>query len=399
MDKVILVACPYLTDCGRSIGIESDIHRHFLDTFTASEVEIVEPEWTVSPETNSITLNTRSLRHLIAANPEAIVFIDGNIPPNAPGTTYPEDLITILRERIGKNIVLLPDLQHTEPDMYDLWLHCSNFIITFQKIGAEWANENYNTTAFRYYNCIPVPSRRCDDFDEFMRRPIDMGYAGSSKNFRESFIGMMLAENRENRIISKVSSHTRSGSNLKTTREYMRFLSECRFVFATRANLHEIYPPTDVSPLPRQAPGRFAGRVAEALAVGAIPLYWEPPRKSGKLSKRRASLAFGSRFRALKRIAFRGWGRSDAWPFDDDPGMHSGIVVVLDPWEALQALSMPKERLAAIFQEGSALFERLAQPRRFVEWLEFELSKDNERHIDFSAEKSHGDDRQDETNH
>lgn len=298
-----------------------------------------------------------------------VILIEGNHPPGDPASAYGPRFIAELAKAQQAKIILLPDLLAKPPDRYVPWLASCDLLVGFHDTGIRWAARHYGSQAFRYAPSIPVVYEGPVHTDAFRKRPYDLGYVGSDKAFRLEFLRRIM-RNASGRYDVLNHSKKRSETDLIGTREVLDAMARCRYAFITRAAIFERFP-TGNRFFDQVSTGRFAGRIAEALALGCIPIYWEPRLPESGLM-RRVFEAKGFKFlKHLRDLVQRSPGNRDAWPFDVAvPELSHAVVTVRTPDEAIRALSADDAEVERRLTAGRELHRRLASPDAFFDLLE-----------------------------
>lgn len=368
----ILIIPPTLHEGGISICIESDIHANFRNSLESLGYEPKLAQFETAPN-GAVSLNLNYLSELISKNKNAILIIDGNLSPSDSGV-YPQKLLGLLKDSSNPKVCILPDLLAAID--YLPWVTSCDFIIAFHLQAIKWANIKYNTKKFIYFPSIPIPRLRTGDYSNFCNRLYDIGYIGSSKNFRVAFIDSLcnLAGNSITKLI--ITSHNRKDSHVASHEEYLNLYSKCKYIFVTRAALYESFH-LDNKLLSTQkrciyTRGRFAGRVSEALAAGCIPLYWEPrfPRSIIEIKLQR--LRYISRkLKLFRDFLFRNSGDPAAWPFDERcDELKCGVATIKDPREAQRILTEHSNIRRERWLTSQKIYETFVAPEIFFERLE-----------------------------
>lgn len=369
----ILLASPVLVENGKSINIESDIYAHYKNSleFLGRKIEVA--CFNIA-EDGQISLDVKHLSRLINENSTSIILIDGNFSPGDKGGAYPVELLNILEHAKNPKIAFLPDLFASPLDRYLSWVSVCNIIIGFHLPAVEWANNHYETNKFVYSPSLPIPPLKRESFSDFLNRPYDFGYIGSSKGFRMAFIDRLDQLNQGKFKALIAANVQRGSSSIVTNKAYMNSLAQCKYVFVTRASLYEEFPTNFLRFGKKRilTNGRFAGRTSEALAAGSIPLYWEQKPLKTYLETKLLRLRYTSRkLRSIRPLLLRRSGALNGWPYDQRCNeFKSGIATIRDPEEGVMVITESIEMKQLRWLNGKHLYRHYAEPEVFFNQIE-----------------------------
>ena len=248
------------------------------------------------------------------------------------------------------------------PDNFKLidWFKDANLIICFSKGAVDWANHATKSKKYIFYPSVPMIRHANFDFENFFNRPYDFGYIGSIKLFRINFISTLLRLGG-NRFSSIIISSNRTGSLVKSTKEYLDILSQCKFVFCSRASVFEKYTYQSTENVPSSEKithGRYAGRLSEAVACGSIPIYWQPVFKSDVISKIIYKINHSKFTRFFPFVNLESDPKS--MPFDEmDEKLLDGIYKVSNAFQAMKIIKKTdKEEIIRKLEKADTIFTK-----------------------------------------
>ena len=361
MDNLILVSPPNYHFNGKLSKIESDIFYHFKETLTQINQNVLTAKFILKNE-NFLQLDLEYLKNVIKKN--SIIFIDGNIALDETSNIYPIETLKILKDSGAKIVCFVPDL--IKNLNFKNWVYVSDIILSFSKDAVDWANNFYRTSKFFFYPSIPIKSYKLDEYSEFVKRPYDIGYIGSDKNFRLKFLTNLTSKSTQ-KIKTKIIYSNRNLDDIKTTKCYLDIITRCKYYFCTRASLFEKYYYNFYKY--KLSNGRFAGRVSEALSCGSIPLYWQPLKGSYFTANLRKKFLFSKKNIFFNNIALEGEINGD--PYDDmDKNLKNGITVVKNVDDAIKKITNHnKDYIMKKLEYGNKIHQAYVSPKSFFNFV------------------------------
>ena len=361
MRNIILITPKNIHFDGIKSGIESDIFYHFEKSLKSLNKNVLVAKFRYN-KNNYQELDLNYLKKKITK--KSLILIDANISTE-DNRIYPLKLYSLLKNSKSKIVCFVPDLIQTLN--FKNWVSVSNLIIGFSKDAVNWANKHYKTNKFHFYPSLPLLMNKNINYNNFIKRPYDIGYIGSDKKFRSKFLN-----NLKNKILKKskilIINSNRSLKKYSSTKSYLDKLSQCKFYFCTRASVFENYS-TNIFKIDLKE-GRFAGRVSEAIISGAIPLYWQP-----KLSNSFIGLIQKRIFFSKKKIIPSSWGmkgNTNSYPYDNMKNeLKKGIEVVKDIDDAIDKINKYDQKyIKDKLNYGSKIYNSYIAPKAFYSFIE-----------------------------
>tara|TARA_B100000963_G_scaffold293247_1_gene263616 strand:- start:3686 stop:4798 length:1113 start_codon:yes stop_codon:yes gene_type:complete len=364
-----LIAAPYLHNNGNSLDIESDIFFYLKNCFENFDNKFDYARFKID-KNNKLTLDIEYLNNNL--NKDHVLVIDANFSIGDSSQIYPEEMLNIITKYKNKIISIVPDL--IKKTDLKTWLNISKILISFSKSGVDWSNEKFKTNKFKYYPSFPIKKIGNYTLENFKNRPYDIGYIGSNKIFRVNFLASMLRKGG-NKISSLIISSFRSSDLIKSTMDYLKLMTKCKFYFCTRATFYEKYKNT---PFNTQIyDGHFANRVNEAIASGCIPLYWQP-KKGGAISSFLREKFFHSH--SFKYNTFENTSYDkNSLPYDHlETNLLPAIKIARDSKDAIKIIrSKNDEDLNNTISVGNKLYEKYIKPKQIINFIEENLIKND----------------------
>ncbi len=366
MKNIILITPPYFHFNGNLLETESDIFSHFKKSLSKIDQNLIVSKFNIKQQ-NYLELDLEFLKNKV--NSESLIFIDGNIDFDNSYKIYPTALIDFLKKSKAKKICFIPDL--IKDLNFKQWVDISDIIIGFTKDAVLWANKFYKTKKFYFYPSIPIDIYKIDNYSDFLKRPYDIGYVGSDKNFRSKFLKNLILQNSDRLKILMINSN-RQINDIKTTNSYLDILSKCKFNFCTRASAYEKYN-VDFFDF-KISDGRFAGRVSESISCGSIPLYWQPKKGSYYFANFRKKILFSKKNKVFNNIALEGDIHST--PYDNmDKNLKNGITFVKNVEDAInKIINCDKDYIMKKLEFGLKIHRKYISPFSFFSFVKERLN-------------------------
>ena len=361
----IFVISPFLHNKGVSLGTSYDLNYRFTTGINSTNFKYSSINFNLD-KNNKITIDNNHLQNTISNNPEAIILIDGNSHPKDFENVYDNKFLKILKSCKNFKVCFMPDNFRLLE-----WSQDANLIICFSKGAVDWANHVTKSKKFLFYPCQPMIRHTNVDFDNFSNRPYDFGYIVSTKLFRINFISTLLRLGG-NRFSSIIISSNRTGPLIKSTQDYLNILTQCKFVFCSRASVFEkhTYQSTENIPSSEKiTPGRPSGRISEAIACGCIPIYWQPIFKSDVISKIIYKINHSKFTRFFPFLNLESDPKS--MPYDEmDETLLDGIYKVNNAFQAMRIIKKTnKEAIIRKLEKADNFYKKYIEPKRFFNFV------------------------------
>ena len=361
----ILVMAPFLHDKGVSLGTEYDMNYHYNASIDSTNYKHVSINFNLD-KNNKITIDNDHFQNTIDNNPEAIILIDGNSHPKDLENVYDNKFLEILKSCKNFKVCFMPDYFK----LLD-WSQEANLIVSSSKLAVDWANHVTKSKKFLFYPCHPMIRHTNVDFDNFSNRPYDFGYIGSTKLFRINFISALLRVGG-NKFSSIIISSNRTGSLIKSTQDYLNILTQCKFVFCSRASVfekHRYQNTENILSSEKITHGRYAGRVSEAITCGCIPIYWQPVFKSDIISKIIYKINHSKFTRFFPFVNLKGDPKS--LPYDEmDEKLLDGIYKVNNAVQAMRIIKKKnKEEIIRKLEKSNDIYKKYIEPQKYFDFI------------------------------
>ncbi len=361
MKNIILITPRYIHFDGKKSSIESDVFYHFEKSLKSLNKNILVAKFKYN-KNNYQELDLNFLKKKITK--QSLILIDANISTEE-NMIYPLELYSLLKDSKSKVVCFVPDL--IKKLKFKNWVSVSNLIIGFSKDAVIWANKHYKTNKFHFYPSLPLFMSKNINYNNFIKRPYDIGYIGSDKKFRSKFLN-----NLKNKMLKKnkilIINSNRSLKKYNCTKSYLKKLSQCKFYFCTRASIFENYS-TSIFNINLKE-GRYANRVSEAIICGSIPLYWQT-----KFSNSLIGLIQKKIFFSRKKFIPSKWGMEgdiNSLPYDDmENKLKKGIEVVKNIEDAIDKINKYDHKyIKDKLNYGSKIYNSYISPKAFYSFIE-----------------------------
>ena len=361
MKNIILVTPKYIHFGGKKSDVESDVFYHFRKSLKSLNKNVLIARFKYN-KNNYQELDLNFLKKKITQ--KSLILIDANISTE-DNRIYPLKLYSLLKNSQSKIVCFAPDLIKTLK--FENWVSVSKLIIGFSKDAVTWANMYYKTNKFHFYPSLPLLMNKNINYNNFIKRPYDIGYIGSDKKFRSKFLN-----NLKNKILKKnkilIINSNRSLKKYSSTKSYLDKLSQCKFYFCTRASVFENYSTNFFNINLKE--GRYANRVSEAIVCGSIPLYWQT-----KFSNSLIGLIQKKIFFSRKKIIPSSWGmkgNTNSYPYDNMKNeLKKGIEVVKDIDDAIDKINKYDQKyIKDKLNYGSKIYNSYITPKAFYSFIE-----------------------------
>ena len=182
MKNIILITPKYIHFDGKKSNVESDVFYHFEKSLKSLNKKVLIAKFKYNKD-NYQELDLNYLKKKITK--KSLILIDANISTEE-NKIYPLALYNLLENSRSKIVCFVPDLIQTLN--FKNWVNVSNLIIGFSKDAVNWANKHYKTNKFHFYPSLPLFMKKNINYNNFIKRPYDIGYIGSDKKFRSKFL-------------------------------------------------------------------------------------------------------------------------------------------------------------------------------------------------------------------
>ncbi len=361
MKNIILVTPKNIHFGGKKSDVESDVFYHFKKSLKSLNKNVLIAKFKYN-KNNYQELDINYLKKKITKN--SLILIDANISTE-DNKIYPLKLYSLLKNSHSKIVCFVPDLIKTLK--FENWVSVSNLIIGFSRDAVTWANKYYKTNKFHFYPSLPLLMNKNISYNNFIKRPYDIGYIGSDKKFRTKFLSNLKNKiSKKNKIL--IINSNKSLKKYSSTKSYLNKLSQCKFYFCTRASIFENYSTNFFNIKLKE--GRYANRVSEAIICGSIPLYWQT-----KFSNSLIGLVQKKIFFSRKKIIPASWGMtgdSNSYPYDNmKNNLKKGIQVVKDVDDAIDKINKyDQKKIKDKLNYGTKIYNSYISPTAFYRFIE-----------------------------